>query len=63
MFVPLSKVETFIAATMVGIYGSNLMEGSFEPLIQELLKGLLQMKNRCNHRLLNPETPLALVTG
>ena len=63
MFVPLSKVETFIAATMIGIYGSNLMEGSFEPLIQALLKGLLQMKNRCNHRLLNPETHLALVTG
>lgn len=63
MFVPLSKVETFIAATMVGIYGSNLMEGSFEPLIQDLLKGLLQMKEGCNHRLLNPETPLALVTG
>lgn len=63
MFVPLSKVETFIAATMVGIYGSNLMEGGFEHLIQDLLKGLLQIKGGCSHPLLNPETPLALVTG
>ncbi|MCB1110512.1 MAG: hypothetical protein KDK64_05980 [Chlamydiia bacterium] len=63
MFVPLSKVETFIAATMVGVYGSNLIEGEFEPLIQELLKGLLEMKETCSHRLLNPKTPIALVTG
>ncbi|QVL56661.1 MAG: hypothetical protein KFB93_04570 [Simkaniaceae bacterium] len=63
MFVPLSKVETFIAATMVGVYGSNLMEGTFEPLIKELLEGLLKMKNEFDHRLLNSNTPLGLVTG
>ncbi len=63
MFVPLSKVETFIAATIIGIYGSNLMEGSFEPLIRELLEGLQTMKGECNHPLLNENTPLALVTG
>lgn len=63
MFVPLSKVEIFIAATMIGVYGSNLIEGHFEPLIQDLMKGLIAMKKECNHRLLNPETPIALVTG
>ncbi|NGX50589.1 MAG: hypothetical protein K1060chlam2_00437 [Chlamydiae bacterium] len=63
MFVPLSQVETFRKATMVGIYGSNLIEGTFEPLIRELLEGLLKLKQRSTHPLLNPETPLALVTG
>lgn len=63
MFVPLSKVETFISATMIGVYGSNLMEGTFEPLIKELLEGLLKMKEEFEHRLLNSKTPLALVTG
>ena len=44
MFVPLSKVETFIAATMVGIYGSNLIEGSFESMLKELLTGLEKLR-------------------
>ena len=63
MFVPLSQVETFIKATMVGIYGSNLMEGDFEPLIQELLEGLIELRQSTSHPLLSPGTPLALVTG
>ena len=63
MFVPLSKVETFIAATMVGIYGSNLIEGSFESMLKELLTGLEKLKEEMCHPLLNPKTPLALVTG
>ena len=63
MFVPLSKVETFIAATMIGVYGSNLMEGTFEPLIRDLLEGLQKMQGECRHPLLNQSTPLALVTG
>lgn len=63
MFVPLPQVETFLKATMIGIYGSNLMEGNFEPLIQELLEGLTEMKQEASHRLLNADTPLALVTG
>lgn len=63
MFVPLPKVETFISATMIGVYGSNLMEGTFEPLIKELLEGLLKMKEEFEHHLLNSKTPLALVTG
>lgn len=63
MFVPLPKVETFIAATMIGIYGSNLIEGSFEPMLKELLSGLEKLKGEMSHPLLNPKTPLALVTG
>ncbi|MCB1084900.1 MAG: hypothetical protein KDK60_02235, partial [Chlamydiia bacterium] len=63
MFVPLSKVETFIAATTLGVYGSNLMEGTFEPLIRELLLGLEELRMQCDHPLINPKTPLAMVTG
>jgi len=63
MFVPLSQVETFIKSTMIGIYGSHLMEGHLDPLIRELLEGLIQMKLESTHPLLNPEKPLALVTG
>lgn len=63
MFVPLSKVEAFMKATMIGIYGSNLIEGKFGPSIKELLEGLLELKQECSHPLLNPDTPLALVTG
>lgn len=63
MFVPLPKVETFTAATMIGIYGSNLIEGSFEPMLKELLTGLEKLKEEMHHPLLSPKTPLALVTG
>lgn len=63
MFVPLSDVNTFIGATFIGIYGSNLIEGSFEPLIQELLMGLQSLKKDSHHPLLNDKIPLALVTG
>ncbi len=63
MFVPLNQVKTFIEATMIGIYGSNLLEGNFELELTALLKGLLEMKERYHHPLLNPDTPLALVTG
>lgn len=63
MFVPLSQVETFINSTFFGIYGSNLIEGNFEPLIEELLQSLLILKEEMTHILLNPTTPIALVTG
>jgi predicted Rossmann-fold nucleotide-binding protein len=63
MFVPLNQVKTFIQATMVGVYGSNLLEGNFETELIALLKGLLEMKENLQHPLLNPDTPLALVTG
>lgn len=63
MFVPLDQVETFINSTMIGIYGSNLIEGDFEPLLTELLQGLMNMRDEVDHPLLNAKTPLALVTG
>lgn len=63
MFVPLNQVKTFIQATMVGVYGSNLLEGDFETELITLLKGLLNLKENLQHPMLNPDTPLALVTG
>lgn len=63
MFVPLNKVEMFLKATLFGIYGSNLLEGEFEPELRELLKGIMDMRKIMNHPLMNPNTPLALVTG
>ncbi len=63
MFVPLNQVDTFARATMVGIYGSNLVEGTFDRLIQELLEGLIELKKHMDHPLLRPEIPIALVTG
>ncbi len=63
MFVPLNQVQTFIKATMVGVYGSNLLEGNFESELILLLKGLQELKENFQHPLMNPETPLALVTG
>jgi len=63
LFVPLSKVEMFLNATVFGIYGSNLLAGGFEEELRLLLQGLLDMRNECDHPFLNPKTPLALVTG
>lgn len=63
MFVPLDRIETFIKATMLGIYGSNLEAGEFEGELRELLLGLEKMKHEVNHPLLNHSTPLAMVTG
>ncbi|MCB1148568.1 MAG: hypothetical protein KDK48_00245 [Chlamydiia bacterium] len=63
MFVPLDKIDTFLKATVFGIYGSNLMEGDFETELKELLEGVLALQKETHHELLNPQTPLALVTG
>ncbi len=63
LFVPLNKVDTFLKATLFGIYGSNLIEGSFESALKELLQGIIEMRKTLTHPLLNPNTPLALVTG
>ncbi len=63
MFVPLDQIDTFIRATTVGIYGSNLVSGDFEAELKNLLRGLLQMRLEVNHLLLSKDTPLALVTG
>ncbi len=63
MFVPPSKIDTFLHATFFGIYGSNLLEGNFEHELKQLLSGILEMKIQYSHPLLNSRTPLALVTG
>ncbi len=63
MFVPAEFAETFLKATLFGIYGSNLIEPDFEKDLTFLLQGLLKLKNEMHHPLLNPETPIALVTG
>lgn len=63
LFVPLGKIETFLKATVFGIYGSNLLKNNFENELRALLQGVLKMRNEMNHPLLQKETPLALVTG
>jgi predicted Rossmann-fold nucleotide-binding protein len=63
MFVPLDKVETFLKSTVFGIYGSNLLKGSFEQELRTLLQGIVDMRSEMMHPLLNKDTPLALVTG
>ena len=63
MFVPLNLIDPFTKATFFGVYGSNLVEGNFEMELQNLLDGILKIKEHVSHNLLNKETPLALVTG
>ncbi len=63
LFVPLTMVETFRRSTVIGVYGSNLLEGNFETELTLLLKGLLAMRSEMNHPLLSHDTPLALLTG
>jgi predicted Rossmann-fold nucleotide-binding protein len=63
MFVPLPMVDTFVKATAFGIYGSTLIQGDFEEQLTLLLRGIIEMRPDCNHALLNPDTPIALVTG
>lgn len=63
MFVPLDQVDTFLKATMVGIYGSNLLEGDFENELRHLLEGLLVLKDSATHPIFIKGKPLALVTG
>eukprot|EP00741_Cyanophora_paradoxa_P013785 tig00020710_g13307.t1 len=63
MFVPSHRVDHFMRATLFGVYGSNLVEGDFEGELRRLLLGVLDLKGRTAHPLLNPDTPLALLTG
>ncbi len=63
MFIPLNQKETFLKATLFGIYGSNLIEFDFEEPLTALLQGILQLRKETTHPLLNSDTPLALVTG
>jgi len=61
MFVPIDRVETFLQATLFGVYGSNLLEGDFEEELKRLLAGVIELKNKLSHPLL--QAPFALVTG
>ncbi len=63
MFVPPTERETFLKSTVFGIYGSNLMAGSFEEELTTLMQGVLDMRQEVHHPLLNHNTSLALVTG
>lgn len=63
MFVPEHLIEPFINATSFGIYGSTIVTGHFEEELTQLLSGIVAMKAEMNHPLLNPQTPIALITG
>ncbi|MGH2611622.1 MAG: LOG family protein [Rhabdochlamydiaceae bacterium] len=63
MFVPSELTEIFLKATLFGIYGSNLLDIDFDKGLTELLLGVLKLKGEMNHPLLNPDTPIALVSG
>ncbi|MEN9343258.1 MAG: hypothetical protein RLZZ453_45 [Chlamydiota bacterium] len=63
MFVPESMIETFVKSTAFGIYGSSLLHSGFEEELTTLLLGILAIKQEVFHPLLNPDTPVALVTG
>ena len=63
MMVPLARRTEYLDSTAFGVYGSNLVAGSFETELMYLLNGILQLRKGCSHPLLNPNTPLCLVTG
>jgi len=63
MFVPLEHVQRFLDATTFGLYGSNLLEGTQEQHLQEFMAGVLSMRSEFDLPLLNPLTPIAMVTG
>lgn len=63
MFVPIPDLNRYFKATYFGLYGSNLIAGSFENELRTLLEGLLKMRGEVNHPHMQAQTPLALVTG
>ncbi len=63
MFVPEALIDTFVKATAFGIYGSTLLHGNFENELEEILRGIIAMRSELNHPMLNPDTPITLVTG
>ncbi len=63
MFVPIEAVDTFIQSTAFGVYGSTLIALDFEEELAAILKGVLEMKQGAQHPLLNPGTPISLITG
>ena len=63
MFVPIPLVENFIRATAFGTYGSIYKVEDFEEKLTALMRGIIEMRSQFSHPLLNPDTPIALVTG
>jgi predicted Rossmann-fold nucleotide-binding protein len=63
MFVPEPLIDTFVKATSFGVYGSTLLHGNFEEELAAMMRGIIAMRSEYNHHLLNPDTPIALVTG
>ncbi len=63
MFVPINLIEKYKQATFFGVYGSNLIKGSFEQELEKVLSGILKLQKQTKHPLLQKLTPLALVTG
>jgi hypothetical protein len=63
LFVPVPLVDAFRKAMVVGVYGSNLIEGAFEQELKALLQGLLDLRGSVSHPLLAPGIPIALLTG
>ncbi len=63
MFVPLEHIQKFLDATTFGLYGSNLIEGTDEQHIHEFMEGVLALRNEFDLPLMNPLTPIAMVTG
>lgn len=63
LFVPVPLVDDFRRSTVIGVYGSNLQEGSFEKQLRGLLEGVLAMRAKMHHPLLSKNTPLSLLTG
>ncbi len=63
MFVPIPKIKTFQDATVIGVYGSNLMGVENEEDVKNFLHGVLKLKETVNHPLLNPKKELMVLTG
>ncbi|MDN3507567.1 MAG: LOG family protein [Simkaniaceae bacterium] len=63
LFVPPGRSIEFSKATAIGIYGSNLLELDLEDELETLFRGLLEMKDKVEHELLNKKTSLIMVTG
>jgi len=63
MFVPLNRVKEFQRSSFFGLYGSNLIEGSLETELRQLMEGVMQLRPQSQHPLLNQATEIAMVTG
>jgi len=63
MFVPMDQIDKFVKAASFGIYGSNLIESTFETELEKLFLGLKKLAHEVDHPMLNPSIPIALITG